>query len=102
MDYLLKQKNKKAISVYNSINEPDKLLSTILTGNNIVNTVVSTIGTTVAIYYLREWGVILAPVIVAFILLLFSETFPKVLATQFPEQLRGIKGKDHPGSVTAQ
>ncbi|MDN3513109.1 MAG: hemolysin family protein [Candidatus Brocadia sp.] len=87
LDYLIKQKNKRAISIYNIINEPDKLLSTILTGNNIVNTALSTIGTTIAIYYLHEWGVILAPVIVAFILLLLSETFPKVLATQFPEQL---------------
>jgi putative hemolysin len=87
LDYLIKQKNKRALSIYKSINEPDKLLSTILTGNNIVNTVVSTIGTTIAIYYLHEWGVILAPLIVAFILLLFGETFPKLLATQFPEQL---------------
>src|SRR5574337_1365722 len=87
LDFLIKQRNKKAISIFNIINEPDKLLSTILTGNNIVNTVVSTIGTTLAIYYLHEWGVILAPVIVALILLLFGETFPKVLATQFPEQL---------------
>lgn len=87
LDYLIKQKNKRALSIYKSINEPDKLLSTILTGNNIVNTVVSTIGTTIAIYYLYEWGVILAPLIVAFILLLFGETFPKLLATQFPEQL---------------
>lgn len=87
LDYLIKQKNKRALSVYKSINEPDKLLSTILIGNNIVNTVVSTIGTTVAIYYLHEWGVILAPIIVAFILLLLGETFPKLLATQFPEQL---------------
>jgi putative hemolysin len=87
LDYLIKQKNKRAISIYNIINEPDKLLSTILTGNNIVNTIVSTIGTTVAIHYLHEWGVILSPVIVAFILLLFGETFPKVLATQFPEQI---------------
>jgi len=87
LDFLIKQKNKRAISIYNIINEPDKLLSTILTGNNIVNTIVSTIGTTIAIFYLKEWGVILAPLIVAFILLIFSETFPKVLATQFPEQL---------------
>ena len=87
LDYLIKQKNKRALSIYKSINEPDKLLSTILTGNNIVNTIVSTIGTTIAIYYLHEWGVILAPLIVAFILLLFGETFPKLLATQFPEQL---------------
>ncbi len=87
LDYLIRQKNKRAISIYNIINAPDKLLSTVLTGNNIVNTIVSTIGTTVAIYYLREWGVILAPVIVAFILLLFAETFPKMLATQFPEQI---------------
>ncbi|MBI5307487.1 MAG: DUF21 domain-containing protein, partial [Planctomycetes bacterium] len=87
LDFLIKQKNQKAISIFNIINEPDKLLSTILTGNNIVNTSVSTIGTTLALYYLHAWGVILAPLIVAFILLLFSETFPKVLATQFPETL---------------
>ena len=87
LDYLIKQKNKRAVSIFNIINEPDKLLSTLLTGNNIVNTTVSTIGTTVAIYFLQEWGVILAPFIVAFILLLFAETFPKVLATQFPERL---------------
>ncbi len=87
LDYLIRQKDKRAISIYNNINEPDKLLSTILTGNNIVNTVVSTIGTTIAIYYMGEWGVVLAPFIVASILLLFGETFPKVLATQYPEQL---------------
>ncbi|MBE7545543.1 MAG: HlyC/CorC family transporter [Planctomycetia bacterium] len=87
LDYLIKQKNKKALSIYKSLNEPDKLLSTILTGNNIVNSLVSTIGTTVAIYYLQEWGILLAPLIVTFILLLFAETFPKLLATQFPEQL---------------
>lgn len=87
LDYLIKQKNKKALSIYKSLNEPDKLLSTILTGNNIVNSLVSTIGTTVAIYYLQEWGVLFAPLIVTFILLLFAETFPKLLATQFPEQL---------------
>jgi putative hemolysin len=87
LDFLIKQKNKRAISIFNVISEPDRLLSTILTGNNIVNTIVSTIGTTIAIYYLREWGVILAPIIVALVLLMFGETFPKVLATQFPEQL---------------
>jgi len=87
LDFLIKQKNKKAISVFDVVSEPDILLSTILTGNNIVNTAVSTIGTTVAIYYLREWGVILSPFIVAFILLVFGETFPKVLATQFPDHL---------------
>lgn len=87
LDFLMKEKNKRAISIYNAINEPDRLLSTLLTGNNIVNTLVSTIGTTIAIYYFKEWGVVMAPVIVALVLLLFSETFPKVLATQFPDQL---------------
>ena len=87
LDFLIKQKNKRAISIFNVISEPDRLLSTLLTGNNIVNTIVSTIGTTIAIYYLREWGVILSPIIVALVLLIFGETFPKVLATQFPERL---------------
>ncbi|MCF6159032.1 MAG: HlyC/CorC family transporter [wastewater metagenome] len=87
LDFLIKKKKSpKAVSIYNIINEPDKLLSTILTGNNIVNTLVSTIGTTIAIYYLGEWGVVMAPIIVTATLLLFSETFPKMMATQFPEQ----------------
>jgi len=87
LDFLIKRKNKRAVSIFNVINEPDKLLSTILTGNNIANAVLSTIGTTVAIYYLKEWGVIIAPIILTFFLLVFGETFPKVLATQFPDQL---------------
>src|SRR3989304_607544 len=41
LDFLIKQKNKRAISIFNIINEPDRLLSTILTGNNIVNIIVS-------------------------------------------------------------
>ncbi len=93
LGFLIKQNNKKAMSVYEIISEPDKLLSTILTGNNIVNTLVSTLGTTISIYYLSEWGVIMAPIIVAVILVMFGETFPKMLATQYPEQfsLRIIK-----------
>jgi len=87
LDFLIKQKNKKAASIYKVINEPDKFLGTLLTGNNIVNAIVSSIGTTISIFYLHEWGVILAPLIIALFLLLFGETFPKVLATQFPEQL---------------
>ncbi|HHT9150892.1 MAG TPA: hemolysin family protein [Candidatus Wujingus californicus] len=87
LDFLIKQKNKKAASIYKVINEPDKFLGTLLTGNNIVNAIVSSIGTTISIYYLHEWGVILAPLIIALVLLLFGETFPKVLATQFTEQL---------------
>ncbi|MGQ3684134.1 MAG: CNNM domain-containing protein [Candidatus Loosdrechtia sp.] len=87
LDFLLKQQNRKAISIHNIINEPDRLLSTILTGNNIINTAMTTIGTTVSIYYLGEWGVVAATFLVTALLLLFSETFPKVLATQFPDQL---------------
>lgn len=86
LDYLIKRKDKRAISVFNIISEPDRLLGTILTGNNIVNVMISVIGTTVAIYFYNEWGVPIATIIVTIILLIFCETLPKVLATQFPEK----------------
>ena len=70
------------------LDQPAKLLSTILLGNNLVNVAAAAIATTLAIKYLPEdQGVLIATIVTTVILLIFSETVPKTIATQHPEKL---------------
>ena len=65
----------------------DKLLSTILIGNNIVNNVATTIG---AVLFIRLIGDVRGPTVSAMVLtvviLIFGEVSPKSLAKESPER----------------
>lgn len=79
---------KGAKIVTNLLDQPAKLLSTILLGNNLVNVAAAAIATTLAIKYLSEdQGVLVATVCTTVVLLIFSETVPKTIATQHSEKL---------------
>ncbi|MGD9118652.1 MAG: hemolysin family protein [Dehalococcoidia bacterium] len=70
------------------VDQPAKLLSTILLCNNLVNVAAAAIATTLAIKYLPEdQGVLVATACTTVVLLIFSETVPKTLATQHSEKL---------------
>ena len=69
------------------LKHPEKLLSTILLGNNFVNTAAAALGTAVALSLWPEQGVIIATVVVTILLLVFSETTPKTLATRHAERI---------------
>src|SRR5512147_2294991 len=62
---------------------PDRLLSTLLIGNNLANTAASAAGTALAIEYAPEHPVLVATVAVTVTLLLVAEITPKVLAANF-------------------
>jgi len=64
---------------------PDRLLSTLLIGNNLANTAASAAGTALAIEITPGHPVLAATVAVTVILLLFAEITPKVLASSFAE-----------------
>jgi len=64
---------------------PDRLLSTLLIGNNLANTAASAAGTALAIEYAPGHPVLAATVAVTVILLLVAEITPKVLAASFAE-----------------
>jgi putative hemolysin len=66
---------------------PEKLLSSILTGNNLVNTAAATLGTVLAISVWGERGLIYATIGIAIILLIFCETTPKIIAAHNAERL---------------
>jgi CBS domain containing-hemolysin-like protein len=67
------------------IGNPDRLLSTLLIGNNMANTAASAAGTALAIELTPGHPVLAATVAVTVILLLFAEITPKVLAASFAE-----------------
>ncbi|MFC2031889.1 hemolysin family protein [Chloroflexota bacterium] len=67
---------------------PERLLSTILLGNNLVNVAAAALATTLAVsVWGKEWGVLIATIGVTIILLVFGETTPKTLATHHAEKL---------------
>lgn len=67
---------------------PERFLSTILLGNNLVQTAAATLGTLVAVTVLGETiGLLVSTFGVTALLLVFGEVSPKVLATQHSERL---------------
>ena len=80
--------NKKAELALNLSEDYDKLLSTILVGNNIVNITLSSVAT---IFFIRilngdsSTGATLATVVTTIVVLIFGEISPKSLAKEAPE-----------------
>ena len=64
----------------------DKLLSTILIGNNIVNITATTIATVLCTNLFHEYGPTVATVALTIIILIFGEVSPKSLAKESPEK----------------
>ncbi|MCW8941576.1 MAG: HlyC/CorC family transporter [Gammaproteobacteria bacterium] len=71
----------------NLLARPDRLLGLILLGNNIVNIFAATVATIIALRLYGEIGLAVAPVVLAFVILIFSEVTPKTLAALKPERL---------------
>ena len=69
------------------LKRPDRLLSLILIGNNLVNFSAASIATILVIELLGESHVALAPVICTVIFLIFAEVAPKTIAEAYPERV---------------
>lgn len=64
----------------------DKLLSTILIGNNIVNIALTAIATVLFVRYFGSKGTTIATVVITLVVLIFGEISPKSLAKETPEK----------------
>ncbi len=79
--------HKGATLAIKLLTRPDRLLGLILLGNNIVNIFAATLATIIALRLYGEIGLAIAPVVLAFIILVFAEVTPKTLAAIKPEAL---------------
>ena len=77
--------NKKARSVYNLLQNSDRLLSTILIGNNIVLIIATTIATLLFTKQYGPAGVSISTAVMTVVVLIFGEISPKILAKDSPE-----------------
>ena len=66
--------------------EYDKMLTTILIGNNIVNITATTVATVLCTKWFREYGPTVSTVALTVIILIFGEVSPKSLAKESPER----------------
>ena len=78
--------NKRAKLAYDLSEKYDKLISTILIGNNIVNIAVSSIGTLLFVALIGNMGATVSTVVITVAVLIFGEIIPKSLAKDFPEE----------------
>jgi putative hemolysin len=68
--------------------KPERLLTTILLGNNLVNTAAAALATIIAMSALAEgYAVLVATAGVTVLLLVFGEVFPKTVATRYGERM---------------
>ncbi|MCK5396137.1 MAG: HlyC/CorC family transporter [Gammaproteobacteria bacterium] len=79
--------HKGAMLALKLLSRPDRLLGLILLGNNIVNIFAATIATIIALRLYGEIGIAIAPLVLAFVILVFSEVTPKTLAALKPEKI---------------
>lgn len=80
--HLAKRKDKSFALIKKMKEDPHKLLSTILIGNNIVNVGASALATSITINIVSSNAVGLATGIMTFFILVFGEVFPKSIATR--------------------
>ncbi|MBA7469571.1 hypothetical protein ES707_04843 [subsurface metagenome] len=88
VEHMVNTKVNGADRVSRMLQRPAKLLSTILLGNNFVNTAAAALATILAVsVWGQERGVLIATIGVTILLLIFCETTPKTIATQHAERL---------------
>ncbi|MNB88834.1 Hemolysin C [compost metagenome] len=85
--HLAKQGNRAAKRVEKLLRKPDRLISLVLIGNNLVNILASAIGTIVGMRLYGDAGVAIATGILTFVVLVFAEVLPKTIAALYPEKV---------------
>lgn len=77
--------DKRARLVCDLADQYDRLLSTILIGNNLVNILASSLATVLFIRFFGDAGVTLSTVVTTVVVLIFGEISPKTLAKDYAD-----------------
>ena len=86
--HMLEQKKHGARRVYNLVSRMDRLIATMLVGNNLVNTGIAAIATYIFTQLFgAQNGLIAATIITTVVLVVMGELTPKILATNQPERV---------------
>ena len=81
------QGNKRAITIERILAKKEKMISTILIGNNLVNIVASVYATSFALIYFGEFDLIFVTILLTIVLVIFAEVIPKTYAFSHADRL---------------
>jgi len=81
------KKNKKIIKAKSLLKNREKVIGTLLLGNNIVNILASALATSILISVFGDKGIIYATVIMTSLIFIFAEVLPKTYAIRESEKL---------------
>lgn len=87
LKHMRKKGHKGAIRANRLLKRPDRLISLILIGNNLVNFITASLFTVVAIRLWGDAGIAIAPILLTLIILIFAEITPKTVAALHPEKV---------------
>lgn len=79
--------NERARRVNKLLAEPERIIGTILLGNNLVNILASALTTSLLIGLFGEVGVAYATIGMTILVVIFSEVLPKTYAIAFPDRI---------------
>src|SRR5207247_2044575 len=86
MHRLEKQGNRRAAIVNRLLDTRERLIGTLLFGNNAVNIAASSLATGVLFAWFGEVGVIYATVVMTVVVVVFAEVLPKTAAINAPDR----------------
>lgn len=88
--HLAETKPRRVTIVERLLKRPEKLIGTILLGNNLANVAMSAIATAIAISIWGDRGIAYVAAILTLVILIFAEITPKVYAKYFNERISFI------------
>lgn len=83
---LISNGNKRAEYTLKLSDDFDRILTTILVGNNIVNIASASLATVIFVKYWGDLGVTLSTAVMTILVLIFGEITPKSIAKRIPEK----------------
>ncbi len=79
--------DEKASLVLDVLKIKPKVISTLLIGNSIANTLCTTLATSVFIELLGDMGTVISSIVMSFLIIVFSEVIPKAIAVAKSEKI---------------
>ncbi|MDP9158108.1 MAG: HlyC/CorC family transporter [Pseudomonadota bacterium] len=89
LKHLANQGSLRARVTQGLLAKTDQLLSVILIGNNLINTIISALTTSIALRTFGHDNIVLSAAtgIVAFLIIVFAEIAPKIVGATYPEKV---------------
>ena len=86
---LVRKGNRSAKLVNRLLGQVDKLLGSILFGNTLVNVAAAALANIIILrlFGQNDWAILLGTLALTFVILVFSEIMPKILAASHPERI---------------